>query len=81
MKIDISAPQHKGYWGAVAGRLLKDKVSVVCMVLLALIILGALFAPWLAPSDPNVGSVLKRLKPVGTPEHILGTDRHNQTSR
>jgi peptide/nickel transport system permease protein len=74
MKIDTSAPQQKGYWGAVAGRLLKDKVSVVCMVLLALIILGALFAPWLAPSDPNVGSVLKRLKPVGTPGHILGTD-------
>jgi peptide/nickel transport system permease protein len=74
MKNDTSTPQQKGYWGAVAGRLLKDKVSVVCMVLLALIILGALFAPWLAPSDPNVGSVLKRLKPVGTPGHILGTD-------
>lgn len=74
MKIDTLAPQQKGYWTAVGGRLLRDKVSVVCMVLLALIIFGCLLAPWLAPSDPNVGSVLKRLKPVGTPGHILGTD-------
>jgi peptide/nickel transport system permease protein len=74
MKIDTLAPQQKGYWAAVGGRLLRDKVSVVCMVLLALIIFGSLLAPWLAPSDPNVGSVLKRLKPVGTPGHILGTD-------
>jgi peptide/nickel transport system permease protein len=74
MKIDTLAPQQKGYWAAVGGRLLRDKVSVVCMVLLALIIFGSLLAPWLAPGDPNVGSVLKRLKPVGTPGHILGTD-------
>jgi peptide/nickel transport system permease protein len=33
-----------------------------------------LLAPWLAPGDPAVGSVLKRLKPIGTPGHPLGTD-------
>lgn len=64
----------QGYWRGVLRRLLLDKVSVVCIAVLALIILGALFAPWLAPGDPAVGSVLKRLKPVGTPGHLLGTD-------
>ena len=69
-----AVPASRGYWSGVWRRLLRDKVSVLCMVVLAAIILGALFAPWLAPADPSVGSVLKRLKPVGTPGHLLGTD-------
>lgn len=69
-----SAAEQSSYWSDVARRLLRDKVSIACMVLLALIVLGALLAPWIAPGDPSVGSVLKRLKPVGTPGHILGTD-------
>jgi len=68
------ASASQGYWRGVLQRLLRDKVSVVCMVVLAVIILAALLAPWLAPGDPAVGSVLKRLKPIGTPGHLLGTD-------
>lgn len=68
----VSASQ--GYWHGVLQRLLRDKVSVVCMVVLAFIILAALLAPWLAPGDPSVGSVLKRLMPIGTPGYPLGTD-------
>jgi peptide/nickel transport system permease protein len=63
-----------GYWGGVLRRLLRDKLAVVCMLVLACIIGGAVLAPWLAPADPSLGSVLKRLKPVGTPGHLLGTD-------
>lgn len=68
------ASTSQGYWRGVLQRLLRDKVSVVCMAVLVLIILAALLAPWLAPGDPAVGSVLKRLKPVGTPGDLLGTD-------
>ncbi|HPH12487.1 MAG TPA: ABC transporter permease [Burkholderiaceae bacterium] len=68
------SPKQSSYWDDVARRLLRDKVSIACMLLLALIVLGALLAPWIAPGDPSMGSVLKRLKPVGTPGHILGTD-------
>ena len=64
----------QGYWQGVLKRLLADKVSLLCIAVLLLIMLAALFAPWLAPGDPSVGSVLKRLKPVGTPGHLLGTD-------
>lgn len=63
-----------GYWRDVGRRLLRDRVSMACLLMLTLIILGALLAPWLSPGDPAVGSVLKRLKPVGTPGHPLGTD-------
>jgi peptide/nickel transport system permease protein len=66
--------RHGSYWAGVARRMLRDPVSLACLLGLALIIGGALLAPWLAPADPMVGSVLKRLKPVGTPGHWLGTD-------
>ena len=32
------------------------------------------FAPWFTVHDPYTGSVLRRLKPIGTPGHWLGTD-------
>ena len=63
-----------GYWHGVLTRLLKDKVSVICMIILAIIVLSSVFAPLIAPGDPAVGSVLKRLKPVGEPGFPLGTD-------
>ncbi len=63
-----------GYWSGVRRRLFADPVSVICLIILALIVLAALFAPWLAPADPAVGSVLRRLKPIGTPGALLGTD-------
>lgn len=69
-----AASASPGYWAGVRARLLRDKVAVACMLGLACIILGAIFAPWIASGDPTVGSVLKRLKPVGTPGHLLGTD-------
>ena len=63
-----------GYWAGVWRRLRRDPASVVCMAVLLVIVLGAVLAPWIAPYDPTLGSVLRRLKPVGTPGHILGTD-------
>ena len=67
-------PHAIGYWGGVVRRLLRDPVSVVCLVLLAALIVATLLAPWISPADPSIGSVLKRLKPPGTPGHWLGTD-------
>jgi peptide/nickel transport system permease protein len=64
----------RGYWAGVFARLLKDKVSVVFMIILAAIVLATVFAPLIAPGDPAVGSVLKRLRPIGTPGFPLGSD-------
>ena len=68
------ASAGQGYWRGVLRRLLSDRVAVVCLLVLALIFMGAIFAPWLAPADPSIGSVLKRLRPIGTEGHLLGTD-------
>lgn len=64
----------RGYWRSVLGRLARDKVAMTCAVLLAAIVLVAIFAPWIAPYDPSASSILKRLKPIGTEGHLLGTD-------
>jgi peptide/nickel transport system permease protein len=42
--------------------------------ILAVIVLAAIFAPWVAPYDPDRASILTRLKPFGYRGHLLGAD-------
>ena len=63
-----------GFWSGVLMRLRRDPVAMVALGVLVLLILMAIFAPYLAPYDPAKGSVIRRLKPIGTPGYILGTD-------
>ena len=75
--IAIKAPiatQSPGYWSSVFRRLRRDPVAITCAVILLLIILAAIFAPWIAPADPYRASMLRRLRPVGTEGFPLGTD-------
>jgi peptide/nickel transport system permease protein len=64
----------RGYWAGVGRRLLRDKVALVAGAILLLIVLAAVFAPWIAPADPYKGSMLRRLKPVGDALYLLGSD-------
>jgi peptide/nickel transport system permease protein len=66
------------YWRTVAGRLARDPTTLVAGTILALIVLSAVLAPWLAPYDPNAGSIRLRLAPVGAPAHVLGTDEQGR---
>src|SRR5690606_12137421 len=68
------AARSRGYWTTVAGRLRRDKVTLACAAVLLAIVLSAVFAPLVAPADPYATSMLKRLKPIGTPGFLLGTD-------
>lgn len=68
------AGKSSGYWTTVGRRLLRDKISVLCATILLAILLAALFAPWLGLADPYQGSMIRRLRPVGTPNYPLGTD-------
>jgi peptide/nickel transport system permease protein len=65
---------ENSYWRSVRRRLMRDKVTLICGFILIVMFLLIVLAPWVAPADPNVGSILSRLKPVGTPGHLLGTD-------
>jgi peptide/nickel transport system permease protein len=71
---DLPAAPAPGYWKSVGQRLSRDPVTIA----VTLVIIGILFitlgAPLVAGGDPYTGSVLARLKPIGTPGHWLGTD-------
>ena len=68
------ATKARGYWATVGRRILRVKVSMVCAFVLVLIFLSALLAPWLGLADPYQGSMIRRLRHIGTPNYPLGTD-------
>lgn len=55
-------------------RFMKHKLAVVGLVVLVLIVLSALFAPWLTPWEPNQVDLRARSQPPSS-DHWLGTDR------
>ncbi|MEJ0015198.1 MAG: ABC transporter permease [Acetobacteraceae bacterium] len=63
-----------GYWRRVGRHVWRDKVALLCCVILAAITLAAIFAPWIAPADPYKTSMLRRLQPPLTGNYLLGTD-------
>jgi peptide/nickel transport system permease protein len=72
---DTSAgTEPRSYWSTVVERLSRDRVTLAVGGVLLCVIALAVFAPWAATHDPLQGSVLRRLKPVGTPGFLLGTD-------
>lgn len=71
----LERAQHgKSYWRRVWERLREDKVTLAVIGVLIALLVMVVFAPWFTVHDPYAGSVLRRLKPIGTPGHWLGTD-------
>jgi len=68
------AAPRRGRWRGAARQLLRDPVTLISALVLLAIVAAALFAPWLAPADPYKASMIRRLLPIGSPEHLLGTD-------
>jgi peptide/nickel transport system permease protein len=64
----------RGYWATVGRRLMRDPMSVVCGSILLLIALAAIFAPYIGLADPYQGSMIRRLRHIGTPNYPLGSD-------
>ncbi len=56
----------------VIGRLLRNTMGLFAVVVLTLIIVCAVFAPWLAPMDPNRATNDVLLRPSAG--HLFGTD-------
>ncbi|WP_030178624.1 ABC transporter permease [Streptomyces sp. NRRL S-813] len=60
--------------------LLRNKLAVLALAVLVLLLTAALFAPLIAPYDPNAQNLLLRLQPPawqsrGSGAHLLGTDQ------
>jgi peptide/nickel transport system permease protein len=71
---DAPAAPTPSYWKSVRQRLAHDPVTIVVSLVLLTIVFISLGAPLVTHYDPYAGSVLARLKPIGTPGHWLGTD-------
>jgi peptide/nickel transport system permease protein len=71
---DAPAIKVRGYWATVGNRLRYDYVSLFFASVIILIVLAAIFAPLIAPFDPNKTSMAFRLKPIGFRNFLLGTD-------
>jgi len=70
----VAIPPQDTYWSGVKRRLLRDKVTLFCGAILFIMAMLILLAPLIAPYDPTQGSIVRRLKPIGTEGHLLGTD-------
>jgi peptide/nickel transport system permease protein len=70
----IATAGGRSYWQSVRRRLRRDPVTLICAGVLILLVASALFAPWLGLDDPYKTSMIRRLYPLGSPGHLLGTD-------
>lgn len=77
---DPARPAAPGRRPAALRTLLRNRLAVVALAVLAVLLVAAVFAPLLAPDDPNAQDLLMRLKPPawqhgGSGAHLLGTDQ------
>ena len=63
-----------GRWYRVWLRTLQSPAMLFGLAILALMVFCAVFAPWLAPQDPNAQDINQRLTPPGA-GYWLGTDQ------
>lgn len=55
-------------------RISRNRLAMAGLVIVGLLLVAATLAPWVAPHDPLVQNLSRRLLPPGTPGNILGTD-------
>ena len=74
----VAAPTQpvvsQGYWSLVRYRLMRDRTTLVCGAILLIIVLAAIFAPFIAPADPYKTSMLRRLQPIFKAPYLIGSD-------
>lgn len=62
-----------GLWHDAARRLRRDHAAVAGLLIIVVLVIIAIAAPWITPYDPNDQSFRIKLKPPSS-EHWLGTD-------
>lgn len=55
-------------------RIRRNRLAMAGLVIVGILLLVALLAPWIAPHDPLAQDLSRRLLPPGTPGNLLGTD-------
>ncbi len=55
-------------------RLLRHRLALLALIILAVLVIGSAGAPWLAPHDPEELDIANRYAPPLSEGHILGSD-------
>ena len=63
----------RGLWSDAGRRLLRNRPALLGLVFIALFVLAAILAPFIAPYGPLEGGLADRLQ-APSPAHIMGTD-------
>ncbi|TAJ17872.1 MAG: ABC transporter permease, partial [Dehalococcoidia bacterium] len=71
-----AAPES--YLQAARRRFLGSRVGLAALGVLLVLVALSVFAPLLTSYDPTVGQPIDRLKAIGTPGHLLGTDEQGR---
>ena len=74
----IESTVQPGYWSGVFSRVRRDPVALISFSILMLLILSAIFAPWIGLANPYEGTMLKRLAPIGSEGYPLGADEQGR---
>ncbi|MCC6305271.1 MAG: ABC transporter permease [Rhodobacteraceae bacterium] len=69
MAVTIAPPR-----AGLLKRLVRHRLSILALVVLAVLVVGSAGAPWLAPHDPEELDLASRYAPPFAAGHILGTD-------
>lgn len=58
----------------VLNRLFRNRLAIIGMLMIFTVFACAIFASFIAPRDPNLMDLANSLLPVGSNQHVLGTD-------
>lgn len=69
----VESRASRGLWGDAMRRLVRNKPALLGVFFIAVFVIAAVFAPFLAPYGPLEGSLADRLQPPSS-AHLMGTD-------
>jgi oligopeptide transport system permease protein len=79
-RVTVGVRPSAGLWSDAFGRLLKNRLAILGLILVTLLLLAGVFGPLIAPWDYRVQDLQavfangNRPLPPGSPNHLLGTD-------
>jgi peptide/nickel transport system permease protein len=75
LETSFAEPRESGVFAraGVLRRLARDRVAALAGIVLTVIVLAAIFAPWISPYDPYFTDLTKVMRPPDA-EHWFGTD-------
>lgn len=76
-EFDIGDMDYSSYYKDSFKRLKKNKMAMFCAIVVIALIVIAIFAPQIAPYDPNAQDYMAVLQEPGE-EHLLGTDEYGR---